>query len=98
MSVNYSLRALTDLKVIAAYVSERSPRGAASVMRRINATVDLIGRHPGVGRRVRARKGVYVFPVGKYPYLVYYRIDGNDPIIVHVRHGARKLPRASEME
>ena len=66
-------------------------------MRRIETTVALIGRHPGVGREVRARKGVYALPVGKYPYRVYYKIEAGHPIIIHIRHGARKLPRVADM-
>jgi plasmid stabilization system protein ParE len=68
MSARYSGRALADLSVIADYISERRPSGAVSVMRRIEATVNLIGRHPGLGSKVRARAGVFALPVGKYPY------------------------------
>ena len=47
MTIRWSARASADLRAIADYVAERSPRGAASVMRRIEATVALIARHPG---------------------------------------------------
>ena len=57
MSVRYSDRALADLNSIADYIARRRPSGAVSVMSRIAATVTLIGRHPGVGRKVRAREG-----------------------------------------
>jgi toxin ParE1/3/4 len=97
MSVRFSARALADLRAIADYIAERRPSGAVSVIRRIEATVALIGRHPGVGRKVRARSGVFALPVGKYPYRVYYMNDGNNAIVVHVRHAARKLPSTEEM-
>jgi toxin ParE1/3/4 len=98
MSVRYSDRAAADILAIASYISERRPSGAASVLRRLAATFNLIGRHPGVGLKVRARKGVLVIPVGKYPYQVYYRLDDAGPIIVHIRHGARKLPQSADLE
>jgi toxin ParE1/3/4 len=97
MSVGYSARALADLSSIAAYISRRSVRGAASVMRRIEATITLIERHPGVGQKVRRRSGTRAIPIGKYPYKVYYQIENGTPMIVHVRHGARKLPSPAEM-
>lgn len=97
MTVRYSERALSDLKTIADHISQRRPSGAVSVMRRIEATVELIGQYPGIGRKVRARKGVLALPVGKYPYRVYYRIEDGRPFIVHIRHGARRLPEKDEM-
>ena len=71
MTVRYSARASADLRAIADYIAERSPRGAGSVMRRIEATVALIARHPGIGRKVRGRSRVLALPVGKYPYRIY---------------------------
>ncbi len=97
MSMRYSERALADIRTISDCIAGRRPSGAVSVMRRIEATVALIGRHPGVGRKVRARRGVFALPVGKYPYRVYFRMNDAGPIIVHIRHGSRKLPRADEM-
>ena len=97
MSAGYSRRALADLRKIAEYVSLRSPRGAASVMRRIAASADLFGRHPGVGTKVKVRHGLRALPVGNYPYRIYYKIEAGAPIIVHIRHGARALPRPDEM-
>jgi toxin ParE1/3/4 len=97
MSVSYSARALADLVAISSYIYEHRPSGVSTVMRRIEATVALIERHPGVGSRVRARSGVYALPVSKYPYRIYYRVNDQDSIIVHIRHAARKSPRTDEV-
>jgi hypothetical protein len=29
-------------------------------------------------------------PLGRYPYLIFYTISGDELSILHVRHGARK--------
>ncbi|HEY4775236.1 MAG TPA: type II toxin-antitoxin system RelE/ParE family toxin [Xanthobacteraceae bacterium] len=31
-------------------------------------------------------------PVGRYPFLVFYTVDQDEVVILHVRHGARKPP------
>jgi plasmid stabilization system protein ParE len=28
--------------------------------------------------------------LGRYPYIVYYRVQNDEVVIVHIRHGARK--------
>jgi hypothetical protein len=30
--------------------------------------------------------------VGRYPFLIFYAIDENDVVILHVRHAARQRP------
>jgi plasmid stabilization system protein ParE len=36
--------------------------------------------------------GVRRIPAGRYPYLVYYTVEANEVVILHVRHGARRSP------
>jgi hypothetical protein len=42
-------------------------------------------RHPVV-----KELGVRVLWLGRYPYLVYYRIQQNEVAILHIRHAARR--------
>jgi toxin ParE1/3/4 len=50
----------------------------------------LLGNHPYVGRlRDDLRPGLRSFPVGQY--LIIYRIDGIDVLILHVAHGSRDV-------
>lgn len=67
-------------------------------MRRIEATVGLIERYPGVGRRLAKRQSVRVLPLGRYPYRIYYCIENDVPTVLHVRHAARRLPRTRDLE
>ena len=51
----------------------------------------LLAGHPYLGRRrdQDLRPGLRSFPAGQY--LIFYRIEGEDVIILHVAHGRRDL-------
>ncbi len=51
----------------------------------------LLARHPNVGRRrdEDLRPGLRSFPVGEY--VIIYRVEGEDVMILHVTHGGRDL-------
>ena len=51
----------------------------------------LLAGHPYAGRRrdQDLRPGLRSFPVGEY--VILYRIEGEDVIILHVAHGRRDL-------
>jgi hypothetical protein len=36
--------------------------------------------------------GVRVFPIARYPFLVYHRVGRNELVIIHVRHTRRAVP------
>ena len=89
MSVRYTRRARDDLAAILRYIDARSPQGARNVKRTIQKTIELIGQLPDSGRRsgVAATR---VLPVGRYPYLIYWSVEGGEAWIVHIRHAARR--------
>ncbi len=97
MSVAWSPRALRDVQAIAAYIEERSRVGAASVVSRIELTAALISRYPEAGRALARRPGIRMLPVGKYPYQVFYPIEPTGPVILHIRHSARRSPKAHDL-
>ena len=61
--------------------------------RLIDAITDrffLLGNHPYVGRlRNDLRAGLRSFPVGQY--VIIYRIEGMDVLILHVMHARRDI-------
>lgn len=89
MRVQYTPRARDDLTAILAYVERRSPQGARNVARAIHKTVQLIGEFPQSGR-LAGERGTRVLPAGRYPYLIYWIIEGDEARIVHIRHTARR--------
>ena len=40
--------------------------------------------------RLIPKLGVHALWLGRYPYIVYYRVVGDDIAIVHIRHAARR--------
>jgi toxin ParE1/3/4 len=89
MRVRYTPRARGDIVEILAYISQRNPQGARNVARAMHKTIELIGQFPQAGR-LAGEQGTRVLPVGRYPYLVYWGVQGEEAWVVHVRHTARR--------
>jgi plasmid stabilization system protein ParE len=91
MKVEYSKRAVSDLRKIADYhrrsdnpvIGERIEAG-------IKRTVGRIARAPESGRAVVQRPSVRVVPLLRYRYLIFYRVTGDTLRILHIRHTARR--------
>ena len=89
MRVRYTPRARDDLTAILTYIGLRSPQGAHNVARAIHRTIALIGEFPQSGR-LAGEQETRVLPAGRYPYLIYWTVEGDEVWIVHVRHTARR--------
>lgn len=89
MNVVYAPRALRDLKDIAAYLVERDAIAAAKVLSAIKSSIETLSFFPQIGRLVDNAEHRRV-PVVRYPYVIFYRIAGNDLLILHVRHTSRR--------
>jgi len=90
MKVRYTPRARDDLRSILSYIERQSPLGARNVTRAMYKTIELVGQFPQSGR-LAGEQGTRVLPVGRYPYLVYWSVEGGEAWIVHIRHAARQL-------
>jgi plasmid stabilization system protein ParE len=89
MRVRYTRRAQGDLDAILAYIDARNPQGARNVKLALQKAIGLIGDHPRIGR-VAGVQHTRVIPVGRYPYLIYWRILDDDVWLIHIRHAARR--------
>lgn len=89
MRVRFTPRAFSDREAIFDYLVTRSPNGARNVLARISAAIDLLAAQPEMGYRTENPQ-VRVKFVGDYPYMIFYRIRGNDLEILHIRHTARR--------
>ena len=83
MKVRYTPRARDDIRTVLTYVERHSAQGA------MRKTIEVIERFPEAGR-LAGEQGTRVLPVGRYPYLAYWRIEGQEAWLVHVRHTARR--------
>ena len=69
MKLRYTLPALADLDSVLDYIAAHSPQGARRVQARIQAIIDLLVLHPGIGSRTDdpAIRRMTTLP---YPYLI----------------------------
>jgi len=95
MKVRYTPRARSDLQSILQYIDERNPLGARNVKRAMQKTIELIGEFPEGGRRA-GEQDTRVLPAGRYPYLIYWSIEGGEAWIVHIRHARRRPWRGAD--
>jgi toxin ParE1/3/4 len=91
MKVEYSKRALVDLRRIAEYYATvDDPRVADAVAAAIRQLIDRITQHPASGRPVVQRPGVRVILLPRHRYKIFYRANGDTIRIVHIRHTSRR--------
>jgi toxin ParE1/3/4 len=91
MRLRFTPRATRDLAEIAEYVHDRSPNAALRVRSVILQSLEDLLLFPELGRRQTIRD-VRKLVTRKYSYLVYYRIDRADDVIVvlTIQHHARR--------
>jgi addiction module RelE/StbE family toxin len=88
MKVRYTPRAFADREAIYAYLDQRNPRAAQDVKSFIKQRVASLADNPGRSRLVK-ELGVHAHWLGRYPYVIYYRIAGDEVQIIHIRHVSR---------
>jgi toxin ParE1/3/4 len=90
MKVTFTPRAIGDLREIADYIAERSTKGAFAVGRRIEEVLAKLSGFPRMGRPLEGRPSVRVVSLGRYPYLLFYTVEPDEILILHIRHAARR--------
>ena len=95
MKVRYTSRAFAEREKIFLYLEERSPEAARKVVGRIVGRIRALEHNPYSGRRTD-RGDLYTFWVAATTYRVYYRIDGDDVVIIHIRHTSQRPWRGNE--
>jgi plasmid stabilization system protein ParE len=92
MSVEYSRRAITDLKEISDYYLSRAGNEVARRFEaRLKAVLDRVAKRPETAPAVIQRPGVRVALVSGFPYKVFYRpLDEGRIRVLHIRHMARR--------
>jgi plasmid stabilization system protein ParE len=70
-------------------VNRRNPRAAREVKAFIVRRIAQLGDAP-IRHRMIPQLGVHALYLGRYPYIVYYRVGRDEISIVHIRHAARR--------
>jgi toxin ParE1/3/4 len=91
MKVEYSPRAADDLKRI----GQKSRRVfgeevAAALKKLIRASVARIGAMPSSGELLRQRQKVHVVSLVRYPFRIFYTVQGEVVTILHIRNTSRR--------
>ena len=94
MRVRYTPRAFADREAIFVYLDQRNPRAAREVKAFIRKRIVELGDLPRRSKIIE-EFGVHARWLGRYPYIVYYRVGRDEVSIVHIRHAARR-PWAGE--
>jgi toxin ParE1/3/4 len=95
--LRFSPQAYADIANIHEYFAQHSPRAATAVAAQIRITSLLLARYRALGHKTDIA-GVRVFPTARYPYLIYHKVQQDELVITHVRHGRRDAPTADELQ
>ena len=86
----WSPAALRDLARLHAFLAPKNPDAARRAVATIRRGVKLLGDHPEVGRPVAEMPPEFrewLIGFGSGGYLTLYRFDGQQVVILAVRHG-----------
>jgi plasmid stabilization system protein ParE len=92
MRLRWRPRALQDLRDIRSYIAAHSsPTAAERVRRHLRTRAARLLDSPSIGV-VTSDPEIRILPPTRYPYRIYYTVQGDDVVILHIRHTARKSP------
>jgi toxin ParE1/3/4 len=85
-------RALRDLEDAHSYVAADNPTAALRLVDQIEAGAQQLSRHPDLGRSGRV-EGTRELVIAGTPFLLVYRVEAEQVVILSVLHGSRRWPR-----
>ena len=91
MKLRWDARALQDLRDIRSYIAlHGSAEAADRVRQHLRTRVARLTTNPFIGI-VSTNPQIRVLPPTRYPYRIYYTVQGDDVVILHIRHTARSV-------
>jgi toxin ParE1/3/4 len=96
MRVRYTETALRELDNIFSYIAKNSITGASSVVGRVEQLIGQLTEFPHMAQETDFA-GVRKFPLGRFPYFIYYVVERDEVVIIHIRHQARRPLTAEEL-
>lgn len=85
MKVVFTAAALADLDEILDYTADEVwPGHVVPLQRRVRAVLDRITEWPESGRTVEQRPGVRVVPLIRFPFRLFYRMEGETVEVLHI--------------
>ncbi|AAM34973.1 plasmid stabilization protein [Xanthomonas phaseoli pv. phaseoli] len=87
----WSVPALADLDAIADYIAIDNAPAAAALVKRVFGHVEQLIEHPDSGSRPQELKRSRYRQIVEPPCRVFYRVDGQRIVVVHVMRSERAL-------
>src|SRR5262245_61158171 len=92
MRLRWDTRALQDLRDIRSYFAKHgSPAAADRVRRHLRTRIERLLSNPFIGV-MSTIPDIRTLPPTRFPYRIYYTVQGDDVVILHIRHTARSAP------
>jgi toxin ParE1/3/4 len=91
MKLRYTPRARSDLAEIHDYIAQDNPQAARRVIQIIRKAAEALAQNPLVGKEGRVA-GTRELTVGRFPFMLAYRVDAEEVQILSVIHTARMWP------
>jgi plasmid stabilization system protein ParE len=88
--LKWSPQSLRDVARLHDFLAPKSRDAARRAVQAIRQGVKLLGKHPEMGRPVEELPEAFrewVIEFGSGAYVALYRYDGNEVVILAVRHG-----------
>jgi plasmid stabilization system protein ParE len=95
MRVRYTRQALSDILAIAEYITGANPPAAIQVEPAIRSAIDLLADFPKIGRD-RPDLDARSLGIPRYPFTAYYRIEGDEVWVIHIRDDRRRPVQRSD--
>lgn len=96
MRVRYLPRAFADLEAIHSYIAKHSPETAVHVTAAITKSISSLADFPEIGQAVD-EENVRVLRSAHHTYNIFYSVKGEEVLILHIRHPARRPPGVDEL-
>lgn len=92
MRVRWLQKAIKNLDAEADYIAQENVKAAADMFAYVKNKVDALSECPSAGRpgRVPATRELVI---DRYPFVIPYRVVGDELHILRVFHTRRKLPK-----
>lgn len=92
MRVRWLQKAIRGLDAEANYIAQENPTAAAEMFVHVKSKVDALGDFPASGRPGRV-PNTRELVIDRYPFVVPYRVVGDELHVLRVFHTRRKQPK-----
>ncbi len=93
MRLRWLKKAINSLDAEADYIAQENQAAAAEMFAYVKNKVDALGEFPSAGRPGRV-PGTRELVIDRYPFVVPYRVVGDELHVLRVFHTRRKLPKS----